>query len=169
MSVKQRRAMLFLVLAFVLMATAGAVTFGVLRNPWAEPAAPYEDAGESLPVLEALAREQVTFLRVQDWCRAYADGSERRANTLEGTCTLEDGYKVFDVASEQRFTGLRNKLDDLPYDVRSIEIKYGSDGGIETAHLALDTINPFLRDSLAYDPGYVLSPGVPGEFTTYRI
>ena len=57
-------------------------------------------APDGLPVLRDPERERVTFLRTQDWCQAYADGSGVRANTLTGTCTLrmDGGARLFDAA-----------------------------------------------------------------------
>ena len=132
-----------------------------------------------MPILEVLAHEHVTFLRVQDWCRAYSDNEEQRATELTAACTLEGPcptptagcgtYRLFDKASEKRFLELRSKLKDLPYEVRWIKIDYGPDGTLHTAQLAINTANPFRRDTLIYNPGYTLPEGVPGEITNHRI
>jgi hypothetical protein len=169
MSAKRGTAMRVLVLAFIAMAVAGVIAF---RSPWTrapEPTIPYQNAADSLPVLRALAKERVTFLRVQDWCQAYSDDRERRANELTGSCTLKDGYKVFDGASEKRFLELRRTLKELPYGVNWITIEYGPGGDLRTATLSIRTVNPFRRDSLVYEPGYTLSKGIPGEIETHRI
>jgi len=158
-----------LVLVFVSMVVVGVMAF---RSQWDQdrkPTTPYEDAGKSLPVLTALAQEHVTFLRVQDWCRAYSDDRERRANRLEGTCTIKDGYKLFDDASEKRFVELQRTLEELPYSVNWITIEYGPSGDMRTADLSIDTVNPFRRDSLVYDPGYTLSADIPGGIVSHRI
>ena len=169
MSVKRGAVLPVLVLVFILMVTVGVVAFRSQWDQGREPAVRYEKAGKSLPVLQALAQEHVTFLRVQDWCRAYSDDRERRATELTATCTLGDDYQLFDNASEKRFTELRDKLEDLPYGVHWIEIEYDSQGALRTAQLSVDTINPFQRDALVYDPGYELSIGTPGEVMNYRI
>jgi len=171
--------MRILVLVFIFVVTVGVIA---LRSQWHQqwgPTVPYKNAGRSLPVLEALAQEHVTFLRVQDWCRAYSDNRERRASDLAGTCTLEwacstptagcDNYQPFDNTSEKRFVELKSKLEDLPYDVLWIEVDYGPDGAPRAAELAVDTVNPFRRDSLIYDPGYRLPRDIPGEIINHRI
>jgi hypothetical protein len=169
MSTKRGAALRVLVLVFIMMAALGAV---VIRSQWnqeSKPYVPYENAGKSLPVLEALAQEHVTFLRVQDWCHAYSDDRERRANTLQMTCTLKDNYQPFDNASEKRFVELKSKLEDLPYEINWIRIAYGPDGALLTADLSVATINPFKRDWLTYDPGYALPKDTPRETVHHRI
>ncbi|XVV15602.1 hypothetical protein ACQP2X_15025 [Actinoplanes sp. CA-131856] len=168
MSVKPGVALGSLVLVFITMVALG-VVFVSHRGEPGEQVVAYDEAGKSLPVLEALAQEHVTFLRVQDWCRAYADGREQRANDLGASCTFGNGYALFDDASKKRFEGLRDKLDDLPYDVNWLTIEYGSDGGLRKADLSIDTVNPFKRDSLTYDPGYTLPEKMPKDVAAYRI
>jgi hypothetical protein len=48
-------------------------------------------------------------------------------------------------------------------------IAYGPDGALRTAALAIDTINPFKRDTLVYRPGYALPQDIPGEIVNHRI
>jgi hypothetical protein len=155
--------------ALILSVAAGTTAIAMRSYLSGQPGTRYENAAKSFPVLQALAQDGVTFLRVQDWCRAFADSRERRTNELAGTCTLGEGFQMFDDASEKRFDELRGKLDDLPYDVMWLSLEYGSGGEIERAELAIDTINPFRRDSLAYDPGYGLSGDMPGERVHHRI
>jgi len=76
-----------LVFAFVSMLAAGVVAVRSLWGQEQKPTVFYENAAKSLPVLEALAQEHVTFLRVQDWCRAYSDDREWRAAPVSGSCT----------------------------------------------------------------------------------
>ncbi len=170
--------MCVLVFAFISMVTAGIAGFVKATSKEGQPRQPtvfYEDAGKSLPVLEALAQEQVTFLRVQDWCRAYADKRELRATPVEDTCTApgpgtgETAYKPFDDASEKRFLELQSKLDALPYDVTWITIEYGPGGGLREAVLSIKTTFPPRYDSLIYDPGYTLPANTPGQVMNHRI
>lgn len=176
MSARRVAAIRVLVLALAGTAVAGVALFG---SPEQGPAIPYENARKSLPVLEALAREQVSFLRDQDWCRAYSDGQEKRASTLSSTCTLDGAcsrpsagcghYQLFDGASETRFAELRSTLNDLPYDVSWIKMESGPDGVPRTAEMAIDTVLPFRRDAIVYDPGYTLPRDIPGEVVNHRI
>jgi hypothetical protein len=76
---------------------------------------------------------------------------------------------LFDDASEKRFTELQGRLEDLPYGVHWIEIEYDSRGALRTAQLSVDTVNPFQRDALVYDPGYDLPVGTPGAVVNHRI
>ncbi len=166
-----------LLFVYIGIATVGAIAFRSL--PQQDSTIPYENAGKSLPVLEALTHEHVTFLRIQDWCRAYSDNQEQRATELTSTCTLAKAcststagcgsYKLFDNASETRFAELRSKLKGLPYDVHWIKIEYGPDGALRTAELAINTADQFRRDALIYNPGYVLPEDIPGEVVNHRI
>jgi hypothetical protein len=169
MSAKRGALLRVLALVFIMLAVLGVVA---VRSQWSQagkPAVPYGNAGKSLPVLEVLAREHVTFLRVQDWCQAYSDDRERRANVLKGSCTPGNDYELFDDASEKRFIELKSKLKDLPYDVRYIEMEYGPGGALRKAVMSIDTLYPFTRDGIVYDPGYVLPADRPGEFVSHRI
>lgn len=165
MSTRRGSAIRVLVLVFVFMV---AVEMIALRSR-PEESVPYGNAAKSFPVLETLAKEHVTFLRVQDWCHAYADDQERRASDVTATCTLEGDYKLFDSTSEQRFADLRDRLTGLPYSVHWIDIEYDAAGVIRTAELSIDTVNPFRRDTLVYEPGYLLPEGIRGEVVNSRI
>ncbi|MGK5685313.1 hypothetical protein [Actinoplanes sp. URMC 104] len=169
MSVKPGTALGLLALAFLSLLGLGIFGFASGWGRAREPVIPYNQAAKSLPVLQALARDHVRFLRVQDWCRAYVDARERRANELRETCTLGDGFERFDDASEQRYRELSDRLDALPYDVDWVQISYRPDGGIRAAQLSVDGINKFKRDTLVYDPGYTLPEDRPGETVHVRI
>jgi hypothetical protein len=110
----------------------------------------WERAPEALPVLRGLEREHVSFLRLQDWCQAYDDGSGVRANTLRPTCTLTRDAQVFDAASRARYDALARLAADVPYAVHYVEITYDGGGRMTRASLALDA--GFSRESLVYEP-----------------
>lgn len=156
-------------LAFIMMATLGVVALKSYWHPDRKPAVPYENAGKSLPVLKALAKEHVTYLKNQDGCRAYSDNREQRASKLIAPCPPKDNYQLFDNASEKRFTDLQSMLKDLPYDAYLIDIKYDTDGALKTASLSIESINPFKHDYLTYKPGYMLPADRPGQVENHRI
>ena len=115
----------------------------------------YDRAPQSLPVLRALERERVTFLRTQDWCQAYNDGAGVHANTLRTTCTLtREAAHTFDPVTGARYDTLAHLAETLPYDMNYVEVGYGRDKQVTRAEIALDTF--FSRESLVYDPGYSL-------------
>ncbi|MDI6105592.1 hypothetical protein QLQ12_44135 [Actinoplanes sp. NEAU-A12] len=153
--------------AMVTLALAATAVVATTRHsPQSDHTGPYGKAPKSLPALEALAREHVTHLAVHDWCRAYSDNRERRAD--QGSRRCPDGYKPFGDASEKRFSELRRKLDAFPYDVSGVAIEYGPSGEIRTATLTLDTI--YLgHEWLTYDPGYTLPRDIPRERGYHRI
>jgi hypothetical protein len=129
-----------------------------------------ERAPESMPMLRALEREHVSFLRTQDWCQAYTDDSGTHANTLESNCTFQFNWngqggvvRLFDRASKKRYQELKHLADDLPYSVHYVEIHYAETasgvkgsgpGPLAGATLALEA--GLSRQSLVYEPGYDL-------------
>ncbi|MFI1995260.1 hypothetical protein [Actinoplanes sp. NPDC020271] len=158
------------VMALILVAI---VALGVvaIKDHFDEGLSPilYDRAAKSLPVVQALAREHVTFLRAGDGCQVYADDREKRASQLSSTCTREAGYQLFDDASRAHFAQLRAALKDLPYDVDQVTITYGAGGTLDEAQLAIDTVNPYRLDSIIYHPGYTLPQAKPGELEFQRI
>ncbi|XVU22808.1 hypothetical protein ACQPZJ_36885 [Actinoplanes sp. CA-054009] len=169
MSPKQRTVLLGLMAAFVLLAAGGIALLEADGRQEREPVIAYDEAPKALPVLQSLTEEHVTFLRAQDWCQAYADDRERRANDLRGSCTLKDGYEQFDAAAEKRFTTLRDKLKDLPYDVFWVSLTYASDGTLTNAALMVDAINPLKRDTLYYEPGHAPPTSLNQDVACYPI
>ncbi len=122
---------------------------------YAKPGGGYNRAPEAMPVLLALERERVTFLRTQDWCQAYNDGSDVRANTLRETCTLTlDRAELFGAATRARYETLAQLAAALPYDMNYVQIAYGASRQMTGAQISLATA--FSRESLVYEPGYSL-------------
>ncbi|MFF5077422.1 hypothetical protein ACFY36_10245 [Actinoplanes sp. NPDC000266] len=169
MSPKQRYVLLGLMAAFVLLVAGGIVVLEADSRQEREPVIAYDEAPKVLPVLKSLAEEHVTFLKDQNGCHAYEDDRERRANDLGDTCAPRHGYEQFDAASEKRFATLHDRLDDLPYDVFSITLEYAPGGTPAKAGLMVDTVNPFKRDTLYYEPGHALPTSVNQDVECYTI
>jgi hypothetical protein len=152
------RRFVLLVATILVVLTPVAAASIALVTTWGRhthPGKGYDRAPEALPVLRALERDRVTFLRTQDWCQAYDDGNGIRANTLQGTCTLTpDAAYPFDPVTRARYETLAHLAEDLPYRMNYVEITYGGDGRMTRADISLSTF--FSRASLIYDPGYSL-------------
>ncbi len=125
------------------------------------PALRYARAKEMMPQLSALAKEKVTFLREQDWCRALAYEKGKFASPLKGTCTLGDGFQLFTPEAEDRFAALAAQLRALPYQARWISLRYGAGGEIRRAEISL--AGWFDDGSLFFEPGYELPEDLPAE------
>jgi hypothetical protein len=136
---------------------------------YTHPGASYDNAPDVMPVLRALERERVTFLRTQDWCQAYNDGDGVHANTVQGTCTVTAGAAdTFDASTRARYEKLADLTAEMPYRMNYVEITYDAGGRMTGAQISL--AKAFSRQSLVYEPGYsleALRSGIMVDVTTY--
>ena len=128
--------------ALLAMALAAAIAWRVFSR-FLGPAFEFRFASLGLPVLEAMARDGVTYFRDQDWCRVLTDREGRFANTPRSTCAIhadEKDVKPLEGEALRRWHAWSRRVGTLPYGVVAIALRAGPEGDLHHAQLSLSSL-----------------------------